>query len=280
MALASGHQHGASSDGQQGEGTSTNGKQENSSNKKTSSKSEVPMPWIQPMSASVTVNKEFNILYDFLMLPPLHAPLCLKGRSTKSFQVTDASDANTLDGSPKRYVAKLYWPYISGFKEEDLIQEARGVADDLWDHLPRVVGSCDIYPMGTLRIRQELGLNPVLSSARALRMIIFERLIPITDLQGDKFLIALVECMTCHYVLWHGGIRHQDIGLGNLMVRTIGDRYYGVLNDWDLSFWEGYGDFEADLTATVPYVAIRLTCFSTVYYIITVQTLINSDNIT
>ncbi|CUA72950.1 NACHT, LRR and PYD domains-containing protein 1 [Rhizoctonia solani] len=256
--LASGHQRGAFGDGQQGEGKSTNGKQENSSDKKMSSKTEAPMPWIQPMSASVTVNEELKIRYNVPMLAPLDAPFCLHGRSTRSFEITDNSDANASDDSPKSYMAKLYWPYMSRFKEQELIQETRGVAHDLGNHLPRVIGSCDIDPTSTLRIRKELDLNQVPSSTRALRMIIFERLTPITDLQGDKFLIALVECMRCHYVLWHTGIRHQDISLANLMIRTIGDRYHGVLNDWDLSFWEGHGEFEADLTATVPYVAIRL----------------------
>ncbi|CAE6513923.1 unnamed protein product [Rhizoctonia solani] len=206
------------------------------------------------MSASITIKEEVKIS----MLAPLHAPSSLHGRSTKSFEITDTSDANASDNSPKCYVAKLYWPYIRQFKEQELIQETRGIADDLGNHLPRVIGSYDIDPTSTLRIRKELGLNQVPSSTPALRVIIFERLTPIIHLQGHEFLIALVECMRCHYVLWHSGIRHQDISLGNLMVRTIGDRYYGVLNDWDLSFWEGKGEFEADLTATVPYVAINL----------------------
>ncbi|CUA73064.1 hypothetical protein RSOLAG22IIIB_10509 [Rhizoctonia solani] len=256
--LASGHQHGAFGDEKQGEGTSTNGKQENSFDKKMSSKTEAPMPWIQPVSASVTVNEELKIRYDVPMLAPLDAPFYLHGRSTRSFEITDASDANASDDSPKRYVAKLYWPHIRRFKEQKLIQETRGVAYDLGNHLPRVIDSCDIDPTSNLCARKDLDLDQVPSSTRALRMIIFERLIPTTNLQGHKFLTALVECMRCHYVLWHNGIRHQDIILGNLMVRTIGDRYYGVLNDWDLSFWEGHGEFEADLTATVPYVAIHL----------------------
>ncbi|CAE6404188.1 unnamed protein product [Rhizoctonia solani] len=256
--LASGHQHGAFGDEKQGEGTSTNGKQENSSDKKMSSKTEAHMPWIQPMSASITVNEELSIRYNVPMLAPLDAPFCLHGRSTRSFEITDTSDANASDDSPKRYVAKLYWPYIRRFKEQELIQETRGVAYDLGNHLPRVIDSCDIDPTSTLCARKDLDLDQVPSSTRALRMIIFERLIPTTNLQGHMFLTALVECMRCHYVLWHNGIRHQDISLGNLMVRTIGDRYYGVLNDWDLSFWEGKGESEADLTATVPYVAIRL----------------------
>ncbi|CUA72947.1 Translocation and assembly module TamB [Rhizoctonia solani] len=255
--LASGHQHRAFGDGQQGKEMSTNGKQENSSDK-TSSETEARIPWIQPMSASVTVNKKLSIRHDVPMLAPLHAPFCLHGRSTKSFAITDTSDANASDDSPKHHMAKLYWPYMRRSKEEDLIREARGVADDLGNHLPRVIGFRDINPTSTLRIRKELDFNQVPSSARALRMIIFERLIPIVHLQGNKFLTALVECMRCHYVLWHNGIRHQDISLGNLMVQTVGDRYYGVLNDWDLSFSDGKSEFEADLTATVPYVAIRL----------------------
>ncbi|CUA73069.1 tRNA(Met) cytidine acetyltransferase TmcA [Pyrococcus abyssi GE5] [Rhizoctonia solani] len=211
--------------------TKTDGKQKKSSKKNPST------PRIEPMSAEVDVNKELKIRYDVPMLDLLHDPFCLSGRSTKSFEVTDASDVKASDAkaSPKRYVAKLYWPYMSRFKEEDLIKAARGVADDLGNHLPLVIGSRDIDPMGTFRIRQELGLKPTTSSSRALRMIIFERLIPITDLQGDKFLIASL-----------------------CSVAQRSERCFGVLNDWDLSFWAGHGEFEADLTATIPYVAINL----------------------
>ncbi|EUC54246.1 hypothetical protein RSOL_034130 [Rhizoctonia solani AG-3 Rhs1AP] len=192
------------------------------------------------------------------MQAPLHAP-CLKGRSTVGFGVTNASDeANTLDESRTPFVTKLYWPRRDRPKEEETIERARGVAKYLPDHLAFVVGSCDIDPLGTLCIKRELGTDTNSPSPpRARRMIIFERLIPITDLGGDTFLVALVQIMRCHFVLWNHGLGHQDISLANLMARFKDGCYYGVLNDWDLARTDA--DYpRKDLTGTMPFVALRL----------------------
>ncbi|CAE6397583.1 hypothetical protein ACGC1H_000169 [Rhizoctonia solani] len=215
---------------------------------------------VQTTSAEFAINSSLKIRYNIPMQTPLYAPLCLKGRSTNGFGVTNALDAaNTSIGSPTPFVAKLYWPHRDRLKEEDIIKQACGVADDLGNHLPFVVGSYDIDVTGTLRVRQELGIDSDSPCRpRALRIIIFERLIPITNLEGDDFVIALVECIRCHFVLWKHGLCHQDISLANLMTRFTKGHYHGVLNDWDLAFSEGQSKVEKDLTATVPYVAIHL----------------------
>ncbi|CAE7110951.1 unnamed protein product [Rhizoctonia solani] len=213
-----------------------------------------------PVTAKFKVNPSLTIHYNSPVLNPLHAPFCLKGRSTTSFDVTNASEAATPEGSHSKLVAKLYWPHHDRSKEEDIIQDARNVASDLDNHLPRVIGSCDIDPVGTFAIRQELGINASSPCPpRVLRLIVFERLMPITDLQGDDFLIALVECMKCHFVLWNSTkqIRHLDISLSNLMVRDKDGRNYGVLNDWDLSS-EGKNEPGRCLTTTIPFTALTL----------------------
>ncbi|CAE6397506.1 hypothetical protein ACGC1H_000164 [Rhizoctonia solani] len=214
---------------------------------------------IQATSAEFAINSTLKIQYNVPLQTSLYAPFCLKGRSTNSFHVTALHATNAPTDSPTSSVAKLYWPHRDRLREEDIIKEARGVADDLGNHLPLVVGSCDVDMMGTLRIRQELGIDSNSPCPpRALRIVIFERLIPITDLEGDDFLIALVECMRCHFVLWKHGLHHQDISLANLMVRSTEDRFYGVLNDWDLAYSKSGSKFESDFTATVPYVALHL----------------------
>ncbi|ETW83589.1 hypothetical protein HETIRDRAFT_314712 [Heterobasidion irregulare TC 32-1] len=54
-------------------------------------------------------------------------------------------------------------------------------------------------------------------------------------LGGEQFVTAWLGCIQCHYVLWTKGFRHNDPSLANLMLRRTNDKYYGVMNDWDLA---------------------------------------------
>ncbi|KAI0308633.1 hypothetical protein OF83DRAFT_1027489, partial [Amylostereum chailletii] len=64
-----------------------------------------------------------------------------------------------------------------------------------------------------------------------------------------------------HYVLWGAGVHHNDPSLANIGVRKIGDKYYGVLNDWDLATIVGLSTcFGLDRTGTLPFTALELLC--------------------
>ncbi|EUC55219.1 hypothetical protein RSOL_101930 [Rhizoctonia solani AG-3 Rhs1AP] len=121
---------------------------------------------------------------------PLHAP-CLPGRSTVCFDLTNALDVtNIWDESPMPLVAELYWLHRDRPWEDSSFRRAHNIAKSS-RNLHFVTGPHDIDLLGTLQTQEELGINADSPSPpRAVRMIIFERLIPITELQGDTFLIA------------------------------------------------------------------------------------------
>ncbi|CAE6415879.1 unnamed protein product [Rhizoctonia solani] len=189
---------------------------------------------------------------------PLHAP-CLPGRSTVCFDLTNALDVtNIWDESPMPLVAELYWLHRDRPWEDSSFRRAHNIAKSS-RNLHFVTGPHDIDLLGTLQTQEELGINADSPSPpRAVRMIIFERLIPITELQGDTFLIAWVECIICHFVIWNRGFCYQDISLAKLMARFKDGRYYGVLSDWDSASRTDIDSPRKELTATIPYVAIRL----------------------
>ncbi|CAE6449309.1 unnamed protein product [Rhizoctonia solani] len=134
----------------------------------------------------------------------------------------------------------------------EVISRARKV-DNLANHLPEVFGQLEIDPLGTGRIRDDLGISA--SSPRpwrVYRIVIFEKLYPIIQLPGDDLIFTWVECIRCHYLAWNAGIRHLDLSLSNLMYRKRGGCIrYGVVNDWDLGDWDPGTLIELKLAGTL-----------------------------
>ncbi|KAG9080167.1 hypothetical protein FRC06_006993 [Ceratobasidium sp. 370] len=152
-------------------------------------------------------------------------------------------------------VAKISWPNKNRAGEMHIINKARKAADDLANHLPLVLGSCDIRE-DTGVIRSRLGIDGESPRApRVLRIIIFEELHPLTDLRWEEFLTAWLHCVRCHHVTWEGGVHHRDLSLKNLMYRREGGKVFGVVNDWDLSHLYGESEESLDLTATIPFLS-------------------------
>ncbi|KAF8871145.1 hypothetical protein BD779DRAFT_1478399 [Infundibulicybe gibba] len=65
-----------------------------------------------------------------------------------------------------------------------------------------------------------------------LRVTLFRRSYPITDLVGEEFWSAFWECFRCHLRLWQCGIHHCIISISNLMCDKTTNG--GILNDFDL----------------------------------------------
>ncbi|KEP48643.1 hypothetical protein V565_119590, partial [Rhizoctonia solani 123E] len=185
-----------------------------------------------------------------------------KRRPSSSFQRDSgispkfASGSSPLDELPRPLVAKLYWPRRERPWEDIYFTRARSFSKDSRNHL-LVAGPHDIDPPG---IDWDSPSPP-----RAPRIIIFEHLLPITDLQGDMFLIALVQIIRCHFIIWNHGFCHQNISLANLMTRFKNGRYYGLLNDWDLASRTDIGYPHKDLAGMIPYVAVRLLTARSIY---------------
>jgi hypothetical protein len=106
-----------------------------------------------------------------------------------------------------KLVAKLYWPEESRQSEaEPIVEAVHRIADEqpkMVDHVPDVIWSNTFKGTSTAKIRKALGIDDVPWASRALYIIVFRKLLPITRLSGDNFLRAwwdAVECK-CSYVL-------------------------------------------------------------------------------
>ncbi|KAG2750146.1 hypothetical protein P692DRAFT_20734153 [Suillus brevipes Sb2] len=107
-------------------------------------------------------------------------------------------------------------------------------------------------------IRRALGIDDAETGRRVFSIIVFRELRPITKLSGDEFLSAWWQTIVCHYALWKNGVHHRSISPSNLMVyKTLGGRWIGVLNDFDLSSTRDTPSGQ-ECTGTVPFMALDL----------------------
>ncbi len=122
------------------------------------------------------------------------------GRATEIFpahsQSKDPRDADKSLGGME-LVVKVYWAEASRAGEAEIIEEARRIAkrdDDVKGHIPDLICSHDFKEHSTERIREALGIS---SKGRVLRVMLFRRLYPITELIGEEFWKAFWECFLC-----------------------------------------------------------------------------------
>jgi hypothetical protein len=95
-------------------------------------------------------------------------------------------------------VVKKYWPEESRPGEADVIKRAYEIAqgnNDVNGHLPVLILSYDFIEYSTKVIRIAFGIES--QGHRVLRIIVFIRLYPITDLIGEPFWKAFWECVRC-----------------------------------------------------------------------------------
>ena len=95
-------------------------------------------------------------------------------------------------------VVKVYWAEASRAGEEEIIEKACQIAkenDDVNGHIPDLICSRDFNECSTKRIREAMGIK--CENHRILRVMLFRRLYPITDLLGDEFWKAFWECYRC-----------------------------------------------------------------------------------
>ncbi|EUC55596.1 hypothetical protein RSOL_124150 [Rhizoctonia solani AG-3 Rhs1AP] len=211
-----------------------------------------------PQPVEYEVNKKggkLKVHFTFDIKKQMHEVFNLKGKSTNVFPVA-------APGEPT-LVAKLYWPNRNRPHEVKIIEHARK-NEKLLNHLPDARGWRDIDPIGTQRIRDQLGISSNSPRhPRRLVIIVFEKLFPITTLRGEFLVFAWLQCIRTHYLLWEKGIRHLDLSLGNLMIRKMDSddepKYYGVVNDWDLGDNEkNLVESRKDLTKTILFTSLDL----------------------
>jgi Fungal protein kinase len=123
------------------------------------------------------------------------------GRATQMLHAIshskDPRDVSTSLGDME-LVVKVYWPEASRVREGEIIETARQIAkqnDVVNGHIPDLICSHDFGEYSTKGIRTALGI--VSKGQRLLRVMLFRRLYPITDLTGEKFWQAFWECYFC-----------------------------------------------------------------------------------
>jgi hypothetical protein len=100
-------------------------------------------------------------------------------------------------------VLKVYWPEASRVSEQEIIKQAVIIGDrveDVKGHLPELIRSCDLENYSTDKIRNALGIASASDGRRVLRVILFRKLYPITDLTGEPFWTVFWECFRCECV--------------------------------------------------------------------------------
>ena len=127
-----------------------------------------------------------------LGLQTLYSTLVMTGKGTSVIVEGSADYA----GQRKQLAVKIYWPEAHRPKENMLIELARRVGQgdsDITNHLPTVFASAE--SCSTSRIRRAVGLGT--GKPRFLRVIAFASLEPITELPGQDFVRAWLDCVRC-----------------------------------------------------------------------------------
>ncbi|KAG2339967.1 hypothetical protein BDR05DRAFT_991741 [Suillus weaverae] len=193
----------------------------------------------------------------------------IRGRATTVFPVKSKAlsglrrDPRFPSESPE-LVAKLYWPEETRQSEPDILNEVYKIAQtdpDVRGHVPELVWFHKFEGTSTSKIRIALGLKDAEQAkqgSRALYIIVFRKLIPITTLSGKEFLAAWWQIVKCHRALWKGGVHHRDVSPSNLMGYWFCGQFIGVLNDYDLSSFQRDSPSSLERTGTVPFMAINL----------------------
>lgn len=132
----------------------------------------------------------------------------IKGRATQMLLATSISadprdDSVGPPGDKKKslegqeLVVKVYWPEVARAGEAEIIEKALQIAgkSDFKRHLPDLICSRDFDEYSMEVIRKAFGIKN--KGHRVLRVILFRRLYPITDLIGDQFWEAFWDCFRC-----------------------------------------------------------------------------------
>ncbi|KAH7920984.1 hypothetical protein BV22DRAFT_1073079 [Leucogyrophana mollusca] len=160
----------------------------------------------------------------------------VNGRATDVLRVTSPQLEKQHPG--KDMVAKVFWPEDSRTGEVTILQQVSRLAKGnpkVEGHIPKLL-FWHKFENSTAELREALGIAGPREGSRSLYILVFPKLLPITELSGDEFFSAWWDCVLCHRELWEGGIHHRDISVGNLMYyRDKSGRVVGVLNDFDLA---------------------------------------------
>ncbi|KAG0695565.1 hypothetical protein DFH29DRAFT_1083311 [Suillus ampliporus] len=190
----------------------------------------------------------------------------LKGRATNVFPVTSEYLAKKYSDDPgvkkEGMVAKIFWAEEQRTSEPEILQKVEEIAETqeaVKGRVPQLLWSHK-FKNPTSAVREALGVPEPEKGSRVLYIIVFRKLLPITELYGDDFFNVWRQCILCHLALWKGGVYHRDVSPPNMMYyKTKDGVLIGILNDYDLSsLATTQGPLGNERTGTVPFMALDL----------------------
>ncbi|KAG0706490.1 hypothetical protein DFH29DRAFT_845929 [Suillus ampliporus] len=186
----------------------------------------------------------------------------LKGRATNVFPVTSKKLVKEYEGIEEDgMVAKIFWGEEQRTSEPEILDQVYEIAklqETVKDHVPQLLRHYKVENP-TSAVREALGIANPTKGSRVLYILVFRKLRPITELDGEDFFNVWRQCILCHLALWKGGVLHRDVSPGNMMYYRKKGALMGVLNDYDLSSLAiALGPEGNERTGTVPFMALDL----------------------
>ncbi|KAG1805973.1 uncharacterized protein BJ212DRAFT_1437720, partial [Suillus subaureus] len=185
----------------------------------------------------------------------------LQGRATNVVPVTSKALAKKYDNLPDGMVAKIFWGEVDRTSEPEILKRVEEIAkahDTVKNHIPKLLWH-HTFTNPTSAIREALGVPEPTKGSRVLYVLVFPKLLPITELYNKELFDVWCQCILCHLTLWKEGVYHRDVSPGNLMWYWKDGKRIGVLNDYDLSsLANDQGPRGNERTGTVPFMALDL----------------------
>ncbi|KAG1754740.1 uncharacterized protein EDB91DRAFT_1076846 [Suillus paluster] len=187
----------------------------------------------------------------------------LKGRATNVVPVTSEYLAKKYPEVQKDgMVAKIFWAEEGRTSEPEILKKVEEIAKTkkvVEGHTPHLLWHHE-FKNPTSAIQEALGVPEYKKGSRMLYVLVFRRLQPITNLEGERLFDVWHQCILCHLALWKGGVHHRDVSPPNMMFyETDKGILMGVLNNFDLSLLATTkGPLGNERTGTVPFMALNL----------------------
>jgi hypothetical protein len=165
----------------------------------------IPDPSCPDPTFTIDIDQTKKIRGHFGIVGRATQMLTVTSQSTILIRQGEARDLNDMEPEYRNLkdtelVLKVYWPEASRINEADIIDEAGRIAEGnshVKGHLPDLIWARDFDEYSTKNIRKAFGIKS--EGPRVLRVVLFRRFYPITDLTGDSFWKAFWQCFHCKF---------------------------------------------------------------------------------
>ncbi|KIK54085.1 hypothetical protein GYMLUDRAFT_49028 [Collybiopsis luxurians FD-317 M1] len=222
--------------------------------------------------AEFTITSTDGAKRTFRIIEVLYTGNGVVGRGPTVYRVECIDDGVLPAGSTpwlhRVLIAKFYFPSATRTAENVLVMKARDSANksDEWalEHLPEIIDCVDLTSIHDDSVQKRLYelLGSKSYEQRILRVSFHEPLEPLMNLKSPLELAQVIyDIVQIHQWLCEvPKILHRDISIGNIMFKRVGDKVFGVLNDFDLAFCPEYSEQPSSKhrTGTTPFMAYDL----------------------